>query len=196
VKGTFRLPRKKTSLGTLVLAGVMALLLVQTGAVFAHAVLRTANILPNAVINRAPERLTMTFSEPIVKGTTITVMDATNKRVDKNDIQLTEDGASVGLNALANGRYMVKFTTVDADGIVEGEYSFTLDPNATPALGNVAAAKQEEKELPAAAGGLPATGVGGAAENGNNAGMLALLVIFGTGLASAGTLLAVRRSRS
>jgi methionine-rich copper-binding protein CopC len=194
----FTLTRKEVALGLVVLLSVVALLLVQVGAVFAHAMLKTANILPNAVVNRAPERLTMTFTDPVEKGTVIMVMDATNKRVDKNDIQLTEDGGSVGLNTLANGKYMVKFTTVDEDGIVEGEYSFTLDPNATPAPGNVAAAKQEEKELPAAAGGLPATGVGaGAAENANNAGLLALLVVFATGLTSAGTLLVLRRkSRS
>jgi methionine-rich copper-binding protein CopC len=193
VRGTFTLTRREFSLSMVVLTGVLTLLLVQIGAVFAHAMLKTANILPNAVVNRAPERLTMTFTDPIGKGTVIMVMDATNKRVDKNDVQLTEDGASVGLNTLANGKYLVKFTTVDEDGIVEGEYSFTLDPNATPAPGNVAAAMQEEKELPAAAGGLPATGVGATAENAGNGGMLALLVIFGTGLASAGTLLAVRR---
>jgi methionine-rich copper-binding protein CopC len=193
VRGTFTLARREFSLSMVVLTGVLTLLLVQIGAVFAHAMLKTANILPNAVVNRAPERLTMTFTDPIGKGTVIMVMDATNKRVDKNDVQLTEDGASVGLNTLANGKYLVKFTTVDEDGIVEGEYSFTLDPNATPAPGNVAAATQEEKELPAAAGGLPATGGGAKAENAGNGGMLALLVIFGTGLASAGTLLAVRR---
>jgi methionine-rich copper-binding protein CopC len=148
------------------LAGVaaLALLLLVAPVVSAHANLKSATILPGAVITTAPATLTLTFTEATSPTLTrVTVTNAAGARVDKNDLRVKDDTATIGLNPLPNGVYTVTFrTVVEEDGhVVDGQYTFTV--GGTPVAGSVSNARQTEGRTPSAA---PKTGAGGMAEAG------------------------------
>jgi methionine-rich copper-binding protein CopC len=143
----------------LLLAG-LALLLAQADYAFAHARLQSASITPNATLTSAPTTLTLTFTEETSPTQTkVQVFDASNKQVDKGDLKVNGDTATISLNSLTDGKYTVKFRTLTEDdgGIVDGDYSFTVATSGAASAGNVAQANQNESNVPAA----PASGLGG-----------------------------------
>lgn len=158
-----------------VLVALLLALLAMPAVALAHARLKTASILPGAVIASAPATLTLTFTEETSPTQTrVTVTNAAGVRVDKNDLRVQGDTATIGLNALPNGVYTVAFRTfVEEDShVVEGQYTFTVGGAA--AAGDVSKARQTEGTLPASA---PKTGAGGmaGAAAGDDAARAALL---------------------
>jgi methionine-rich copper-binding protein CopC len=125
--------------------------------------LQTANILPDAVIASAPATLTVTFTEETSPTQTrLSVTNASGARVDKNDLSVQGDTATIGLNALSNGVYTVTYHTfVEADShVVDGEYTFTVAATGAT-TGSAAAVREEEGTMPMAA---PKGGAGGMAD--------------------------------
>jgi methionine-rich copper-binding protein CopC len=145
----------------LLLTAVLALLLAQVDFAFAHARLKSASVAPGATVTSAPTSLSLTFTEETSPTQTkLQVFDASNKQVDKGDLKVNGDTATISLNPLSDGKYTVKFRTLTEDdgGIIDGDYSFTVAASSAANAGNVAQTNQNESSLPNA----PASGLGGA----------------------------------
>ncbi len=186
---TSRTPYNVTMFTTLSLI-IVALLALQTGLALAHSRLKSGNILPDSVITTAPATLTLTFTEETSqKETKVSVLDASGKAVDKGDLVVKGDTITLGLNALADGKYTVKFRTFTEDdsGLLEGQFSFTIAKGGTAAAGNAGAAKQEELASPPKAG----TG-GGSAQSGFDPTIPIIILVAGI-VVCGGVLLARRR---
>ena len=191
--------RYNLALGGLLLGAVLALVLAESGVAFAHARLKSATILPDAVITSVPAALTLTFTEESSPTQTkLQVLDASGKAVDKGDLKVDGANATVSLGTLADGKYTVKFRsfTEEDSAIVEGSYSFTVAKSGTAASGDAGKAAQAESggSETGTPAGAPAAGQGGAAAPGGAFTIPALLVLLATGL-FAGALLVVRRKR-
>ncbi len=147
------------------LAVAALLLLIQTQVALAHARLINANIQPDAVIVTAvPATLTLTFSEETSPTQTrLEVLDASGKAVDKGDLKVNGDTATVTLSALVDGKYTVKFRsfTEDDSKVVEGQYTFTVAKSGTMAAGDPGKATQVESQDAPTPAKAPATGLGG-----------------------------------
>lgn len=182
----------------LLLFAVMALVLAQSGVAFAHAHLKSATILPDAVVTSAPTTLTLTFTEDTSPTQTrLQVLDASGKAVDKGDLKVDGANATVSLGTLADGKYTVKFRsfTEDDSGIIDGSFNFTVAKGSAAVAGDAAKATQEESGGDNAPTGAPATGQGGSAGESNGSFTLpALLVLFGSSL-FAGAMLLIRQKR-
>jgi len=168
---------------------IIALLALQTGLALAHSRLKSGNILPDSVITAAPASLTLTFTEETSeKETKVSVLDATGKAVDKGDLAVKGDTITLGLNALADGKYTVKFRTFTEDdsGLFEGEFSFTVAKAGTAANGSAAAVKEEELST------APNTGFGGSAKSGFDPALPITFLVVGI-VISGGVLLARHR---
>jgi methionine-rich copper-binding protein CopC len=183
----------KRKVGLALTLSLVLLLVLQVGLVLAHARLKTASVLPDAVLTAAPATLSVTFSEEVSETESkLSVLDSTGKQVDKGDLKVAGDTATVSLNALADGKYTVKFRsfTEDDSGVVDGQYTFTVAKSGTAAAGNTSAATQAESNLPA----TPNTGAGGgSSESGFNT-LLVIMVLVVIGLGT--TTLILRRRRA
>lgn len=147
--------------GGIALVAALVLVLVQTQISWAHARLKSATIQPNAVITSVPASLTLTFTEETSPTQTrLQVLDSTGKAVDRGDLKVNGDTATVSLGTLTNGKYSVKFRTFTEDdsNIVDGEYSFTVATTGTASSGAIGNANQTEGN--ARPSGVPATGGG------------------------------------
>jgi methionine-rich copper-binding protein CopC len=156
---------------------ILALLLAQADLAFAHARLKTASIAPSATLTSAPTSLSLTFTEETSPTQTkVQVFDASNKQVDKGDLKVNGDTATISLNTLSDGKYTVKFRTLTEDdgGIVDGDYSFTVAASGAASAGNVAQANQNESNIP----GAPASGMGGDAVNLSDAPTSVFMPVF------------------
>jgi methionine-rich copper-binding protein CopC len=170
----------------------------------AHAHLKTATLGPDAVVNKSPASITLTFGEESdLKLTQVQVLDASGASVATGPASVTPNDATtwtVNLKAgLADGTYTVKYHTLtDDDGaIVDGSYTFKVAASATAATGAVTN-DSNEKESGGDAG-VPATGQGGAVQNTNadGTGVLGWLSIaIAVFVAASATLLWVGRSHT
>jgi methionine-rich copper-binding protein CopC len=172
---------------------LVALLLFQVGIALAHARMKTATILPDAVVTSVPASLTVTFTEETSPTQSkLSVSDASGKQVDKGDLKVDGASVAVSLNTLTNGKYTVKFRSFTEDDgvVVDGQYSFTVASGGTAAPGNVSNATQSESEMPAS---TPKTGTGETTQNSLT------LIIFTVALIViclvAGTWLVVKRRK-
>ncbi len=157
----------KKPAGAKVLGLLLALLvlMLQLGVAFAHARLKSSNILPESTVATAPATLTLTFTEQTSPDQTkVSVTDSSGKQVDKGDLKIKGDTATVSLGTLPNGKYTVTFRTLTEDdgGILNGNFSFTVGGTAT--TGDLASAKQEESSVP----GAPNAGQGGRVSSSSN----------------------------
>lgn len=102
------------------LALFIGLMMALTGArpVLAHAELLGSDPPANAVLPLAPDRVTLSFSEPVEPGfTRAQVLDAQRQRVDADDTRFSADrrSLSVGLKKpLPEGTYLVAWRAVSA----------------------------------------------------------------------------------
>ena len=114
------------------LGAVLAIALAAAPAVLAHANLASAEPAPNSVLNEAPARVVVRFTEPVEPGLSeIHVLDAGGGRVDDGEsIHDPDDpaGLSVGLASLSDGTYTVAWRNVSTvDGhLVRGSFLFSV----------------------------------------------------------------------
>ena len=114
--------------------GLMGMLLVAPPATLAHAELVSAAPLPNASLVTPPERMRITFSEPIDPAASrVQLLDAQLRPVEGlGPTSVDRDGvvATVDLPALEAGIYTVAYEVVSTvDGhATSGRFAFVVDP--------------------------------------------------------------------
>ncbi|MFF5106262.1 copper resistance CopC/CopD family protein [Streptomyces sp. NPDC000134] len=121
-------PRART-LVLLLLAAVCALF-AAAGPAAAHAALTGSDPRQGAVVDRAPARVSLTFSESVsVADDALRVLDPRGKRVDRGDpsnVSGTTYGVSLH-SGLPDGTYTVTYQVVSADSHpVSGAFTFSI----------------------------------------------------------------------
>ncbi|GAA1420484.1 hypothetical protein GCM10009601_19070 [Streptomyces thermospinosisporus] len=121
-------PRLRT-LVPLLLA-VAGTLLAGAAPASAHAALTGSDPRQGAVVDKAPTRVSLTFSEPIaVSDDAVRVLDPKGKRVDRGDLS-DPDGTTYSvrlLSGLPDGTYTVTYQVVSADSHpVTGAFTFSI----------------------------------------------------------------------
>ena len=130
----------------LAVAGALMALLWPSDAALAHANLARATPSPNSVLDNAPDRIVIWFTEPIEpKLSEIRVLDSLGNRVDDGASVVDPNDAtamSVGLRPIPDGTYTVAWknvSTVDGHG-VRGAFVFSVGE---PISGEPLAAPEE-----------------------------------------------------
>jgi copper transport protein len=100
-------------------------------AVYAHPQIVSVEPAPNARLEQAPERVRITFNEPIEDAfASIQVLDATGRAVDRGDGRRAQDDPttlSASLPPLEPGVYTVVWRVVGRDGhLVKGNFAFSI----------------------------------------------------------------------
>lgn len=114
------------------LSGLLLLLLGLAPAIaLAHAQLLRTEPADGAVLNIAPERVRLFFSEPIERDFfSLEVYAANRVRVDNRNARIAPDNVSVleaGLPRLAPGSYLVAWRALSIDGhVVHGTFAFSV----------------------------------------------------------------------
>ncbi|MFI9509750.1 copper resistance protein CopC [Nocardia sp. NPDC052566] len=110
-----------------VLFGVFAFLavgVVSAGPAAAHASMVATDPAYGAAVERAPERISVTFDETVTAaGSGVTVADREGKRVDTGEVRAADGGHTVvvGLEpGLPQGTYLLSWTVLSADGHTVG----------------------------------------------------------------------------
>jgi methionine-rich copper-binding protein CopC len=108
-------------------------LVVGSQAALAHARLRHAEPAAGEVLTKAPEAVTILFSEDLEpRFSHIEVRDAAGARVDAGSPHIVGGDAkrlAVGLKPLAPGVFQVNWQAISVDTHkTEGSYTFTLHP--------------------------------------------------------------------
>jgi len=111
------------------IAGVAVALLAP--AAFAHAFLERAEPRVGSTVAKAPDQVTLRFSEALEPAfSTVEVLDAAGKRVDRDDRKVDPANASVmrvSVPALAPGKYRVKWRALSADThVTQGDFTFEV----------------------------------------------------------------------
>jgi copper transport protein len=129
-------------LALLLVLGLLALTLLAPATALAHAELLSSDPAPNSSLAQSPERLTMTFSEPIdLVSARIEVLDnrqAAVAGVGAIGIDAAGTTATASLPTLQPGIYTVSYQVTSAtDGhVTAGIFAFLVDPTGTqPAPG-------------------------------------------------------------
>ncbi|MGI8835732.1 MAG: copper resistance CopC family protein [Pyrinomonadaceae bacterium] len=98
--------------------------------VLAHAKLERSEPQNNSTLEQGPKLVELWFSEELEAGlNTIEVKDQSGKRVDRNEVVLTEGNkkAHVELGELASGIYTVIWKALSADQhAMRGRFAFTV----------------------------------------------------------------------
>ncbi|MFG2397754.1 copper resistance CopC/CopD family protein [Streptomyces lydicus] len=113
----------------------------------AHAALTGSTPAQGSVVDRAPEQVSLTFSEGVAMGDdSIRVLDPHGKRVDRGKLRNLCSGATVKYGTglppgLGNGTYTVAWQAVSADSHpVSGAFTFSVG---APSKSSAAAPQQE-----------------------------------------------------
>lgn len=144
--GRRRVVRMGLAAGALVLVWAALALVLPVDTALAHANLERASPAPNSVLEEAPGRVAIWFTEPIEPSLSeIQVLDAQGSRVDDGDslVDTNDPSAmSVGLEPVADGTYTVAWRNVSTvDGHrVRGSFVFSVGE---PITGNVTEAPGE-----------------------------------------------------
>ncbi len=112
----------------LVLAGAL-LAIARPGPIEAHAALRSSDPAANAFLQRAPARVTLTFTEPIdSRSSTVQVLDARGTVVETGPVAVSGATMSVELPQIGPGIYNVLWGNVSRiDGhAIKGSFPFTV----------------------------------------------------------------------
>ena len=112
-----------------VLAGTLLPVLLQPNAALAHAALRTSDPVANAFLQRAPDRITLTFTEPIdARTSTIRLLDANGTPVATQPVAVSGNSMTAGVQSLKPGIYNVIWSnTSKIDGhAISGSFPFTV----------------------------------------------------------------------
>ena len=100
-------------------------------AAFAHAFLEHAEPRVGSTVPRAPDQVMLRFSEALEPAfSTVEVLDANGKRVDRNDRKVDPADAAVmrvSVPPLAPGKYRVKWRALSADThVTQGDFTFEV----------------------------------------------------------------------
>src|SRR6266545_879254 len=140
------------------LAGIA--LLLAAGAASAHAVLRGSDPASGASLGKAPEKVTLTFTEPAdLSLSSVHVLDATGKAVESGKARSVPGkplAREVPLGQLPNGAYTVSWRTVSrSDGhLTSGSFAFGVgvQPPSASSRGAPAAAGSPSPSILGVAG--------------------------------------------
>ena len=140
------------------LAGIA--LLLAAGAASAHAVLRGSDPASGASLGKAPEKVTLTFTEPAdLSLSSVHVLDATGKAVESGKARSVPGkplALEVPLGQLPNGAYTVSWRTVSrSDGhLTSGSFAFGVgvQPPSASSRGAPAAAGSPSPSILGVAG--------------------------------------------
>ncbi|OON79303.1 hypothetical protein B1H18_14670 [Streptomyces tsukubensis] len=115
------------------LAGAFLTLLTGAGSASAHAALVGSDPKQGAVVEQAPQRVTLTFSEKIaVSDDSVRVLDPAGKRVDTGKLSDLSSGSKARYrvelhSGLPNGTFTVTYQVISADSHpVSGAYTFSI----------------------------------------------------------------------
>lgn len=129
------LARRRSVLALPITAALLLLVIVAPTA-SAHSELEDSSPAAGAVLHAAPDRVDLTFNEPIQgDGSGIVVRDSEGNRYDRPDtFTVNENVASIDLSlADGSGSFTVEYRIVSADGhIVTDQYQYTLVKDKTP----------------------------------------------------------------
>jgi hypothetical protein len=89
-------------------------------------------------LDEPAERVSITFSEPLLEGSELQVLDECERRVDDDLPQIMANEMSVGIVEESSGTYKVSYTAVGPTGTGTGRFTFTVHGGAAcgPASGN------------------------------------------------------------
>ena len=115
---------------SVIIAGLL-LVLSSAMAVYAHPQIVSVEPAPNARLEQAPERVRITFNEPVEDAfASIQVLDATGRAVDRGDGGRAPDDPTTliaSLPLLEPGVYTVVWQVVGRDGhLVKGNFAFSI----------------------------------------------------------------------
>lgn len=81
---------------------------------------------PGAELHQAPERVTLTFSEPLDESSEIRVFDDCDRRLDDGKTRIDLIEMSVGIDLTPSGTYTVAYVAVGVTGTSQESYTFTV----------------------------------------------------------------------
>lgn len=112
------------------LAGVvgasLALLVWSAAPALAAPTLLSADPEEGAELHEAPERVTLTFSEPLDESSEIRVFDDCDRRLDDRATMIDLNEMSVGIELTPSGTYTVAYVAAGISGTTQSSYSFTV----------------------------------------------------------------------
>ena len=110
------------------LALSIAFVLLLASPAFAHAAILESNPPPGGVLQKAPKRLTLTFSELVeVRAGAIRIYNSSSERVDDGGTDVINNRVEMPVPSLPNGEYVVTWRVVSADSHpVEGAFTFQI----------------------------------------------------------------------
>lgn len=124
------------------LAGMLLALMVGRGVAQAHAQLARSDPAADAIVEAAPARATLWFTEqPDPQFSEVQVLDQARRRIDRGDLRVESAdrlGLSVGLADPAPGTYAVLWkvlSTVDGH-VTRGAFAFTVGLDQPPSAGS------------------------------------------------------------
>jgi methionine-rich copper-binding protein CopC len=99
----------------------------------AHAMLHAASPAAGSTVKTPPAEVALTFSEELEpRFSTVQVLDAAGKQVDKADLHVVGGDAThvaIGLNPIGAGTYKVIWHAVSVDTHrTQGSFTFTVAP--------------------------------------------------------------------
>ena len=96
----------------------------------AHAFLDHASPRVGSTVHGSPPEVRLWFTQELEPAfSTLSVQDASGKRVDKGDAKVTQDTIQVSLPSLVPGRYTVKWRALSVDThVTEGDFTFEVAP--------------------------------------------------------------------
>ena len=129
-----------------------AALLGSAAPAFAHAAYEASEPANGATVSSPPSRVIAEFTEPVVQGSTLTVVDPCGEQVDNGDSLVATDRITVTMSASRAGVYSVTFDVVSAvDGHnTGGTFTFTSS-GGDPCPGEEPVAEQPQQ--PSGGGG-------------------------------------------
>jgi methionine-rich copper-binding protein CopC len=94
----------------------------------AHAFLDHASPAVGSTVRGSPPEVTLKFTQELEPAfSTLTVQDASGKRVDKGDASIAADTMQVSLPQLQPGRYKVTWRALSVDThVTEGDFTFEV----------------------------------------------------------------------
>lgn len=106
-------------------------MLVSHGPVHAHAILVHAEPAKDAVIDKPPSEIKLTFNEEVGEEyLALAVQNDKGKRVDGHDASLqfgNHANLSASVSDMSSGKYLVRYRVLSADGhVISGKYYFTI----------------------------------------------------------------------
>ncbi|RSM71637.1 copper resistance protein CopC [Actinoplanes sp. ATCC 53533] len=109
----------------------------------AHAVLQSTEPATDAVLSQAPQRVTLTFSEPVqLLDGRVQVLAPDNSRVEQGQPSVSGSTITINLNSQQKGTYLVSYRVVSADSHpIAGSFPYSVGaPSASPTATDVSSA--------------------------------------------------------